>query len=89
MADKDNKKASSSKKAEPKKAADKAAPAKAAAKKRPEPAWEAGTWLSMSNGRLGIPAFVVAGALAGSGKGVRFTEAEVKRKVSEFLNQTL
>lgn len=59
------------------------------APKKVEPAWDKATWMSLANVRLGIPAFVVAGALHGKPKAVKLTEAEVRKCVQDFLNQSL
>jgi hypothetical protein len=59
------------------------------APKKVEPAWDKATWMSLANVRLGIPAFVVAGALHAKPANAKVTEAEVRRLVSDFLNQSL
>ena len=56
---------------------------------RVEPAWDKATWMSLSNVRLGVPAFVVAGALHAHAAKARLTEAEVRRCLQDFLNQSL
>lgn len=65
------------------------APAKGAKVPAREPAWNAETWMSMSNARLGKPAFVMAGALAGQPPKAVFTEAQVRALLKKFLEQSL
>jgi hypothetical protein len=62
---------------------------KAAPQAQVEPAWDKATWMSLSNVRLGVPAFVVAGALHARAAHVKLTEAEVRRCLQDFLNQSL
>lgn len=59
------------------------------ASKKVEPAWDKATWLSLANIRLGVPAFVVAGALHAHPASAELTEADVRRCIKEFLNQSL
>jgi len=54
-----------------------------------EPSWDKETWMSLSNVRLGIPSFVIAGALHAKPADAKLTEAEVRRLVQDFLNQSL
>lgn len=54
-----------------------------------QPAWDKATWMSLANVRLGVPAFVVAGALHGCKDGAKLTEADVRRCLQDFLGQTL
>jgi len=56
---------------------------------RAEPSWDKATWMSLANVRLGVPAFVVAGALHGKPESAKLTEAEVRRCLQAFLNQSL
>lgn len=53
------------------------------------PAWNKKTWMSLANIHLGVPAFVVAGALHGCSDAVKLTEADVKARVEAFLTQHL
>lgn len=62
---------------------------RAAAAKRVEPSWDKATWLSLANVRLGVPAFVVAGALHAKAADEKLTEAEVRKLVQDFMNQSL
>ena len=62
---------------------------KAAPAPRVEPSWDKATWMSLANVRLGVPAFVVAGALHGKPAHVKLSEAEVRRCLQDFLNQSL
>jgi len=67
------------------------------AKKRPrkhveapkpvEPAWDKATWMTLANVRLGVPAFVAAGAMHAVGPDEKITESEVRRLVKAFLSQ--
>lgn len=61
----------------------------AVAPKKVEPAWDKATWLSLANVRLGVPAFVVAGALHAHPDSAELTESDVRRCVKDFLNQSL
>lgn len=53
-----------------------------------EPAWDKATWLSLANVRLGVPAFVVAGALHAAAPDEKITESEARRLVKAFLSQS-
>ena len=54
-----------------------------------EPSWDKATWMSLANVRLGVPAFVVAGALSAHPAEAKLTEADVRRCLQAFLNQSL
>ena len=64
-------------------------------KKKPEvkavtkPAWDKETWMALSNVKLGVQSFVVAGALHQCKPGAKLTEDEVKKLLEAFLNQSL
>lgn len=62
---------------------------RSSAPKKAEPSWDKATWLSLANIRLGVPAFVVAGALHAKAADENLTEAEVRKLVQDFLNQSL
>jgi len=54
-----------------------------------DPAWDKPTWMKLSNVRLGVPPYVIAGALCAFGDSAVLTEAEVRRCLQNFLNQSL
>ena len=49
------------------------------------PAWDVETWISLSNLKLGIPAYAMAAALHGQASGTMLTEDEVKRLLTSVL----
>lgn len=56
---------------------------------RPSPVWDKATWLTLSNVRLGVPAFVVAGALHAYPDNAKLSEADVRKLIQDFLSQSL
>ena len=54
-----------------------------------EPAWDQDTWLALSNLKLGVAPFVLAGAFYGTKNGEVFTEVDVRRRLKAFLDQSV
>lgn len=75
------------------KAVEKADPApvevKVEAPRPVSPAWDKETWMSLANVSLGVPPFVVAGALHGKSSNEQLTEADVRKHIQAFLSQSL